>query len=339
VTQYRVAILGATGAVGSELLRLLDEREFPVAAIRLLASPRSQGKALSFRGDHLPVMAVSESSFEGVDIAFFSAGAEAARKWSPVAQEAGATVIDNSSAFRLEPNVPLIIPEINWHKAREEIKYYPVGNCTGIILAMTLAPLRKFGRFRRIVVSTYQSASGAGARAMRELEEQARAFARGEELHAEALPYPILFNLFSHNSPINEHGYNEEEWKVIREVRKVLEQPELPIEVTSVRVPVQRAHSMSVNVEFDCPAPSVEAVREAVQAFPGLELVDDRAANRFPMPMLAGGRDPVLVGRIRRDISNPNALSLFSCGDQLRKGAALNAIQIAEKLVESGYLM
>lgn len=174
---------------------------------------------------------------------------------------------------------------------------------------------------------------------MRELEEQARAFARGEETRAEVLPYPILFNLFSHNSPVNEYGYNEEEWKVIHEVRKVLEQGDLPIEVTCVRVPVQRAHSLSVNVEFDSPAPSAGAVREAVAAFPGLELVDDRDANRFPMPMLAAGRDEVLVGKIRQDLSNKNAISYFACGDQLRKGAALNAIQIAEKLVESGYLV
>lgn len=339
MTQLRVAILGATGAVGCELLHLVEQRDFPVSSIRLLASPRSIGKAMRFRGESLPVLAVSEHLFDSVDVAFFSAGAETARTWSSVAQAAGAFVIDNSSAFRMDPKVPLIVPEINWHRARPDVRYYPVGNCTGILLAMTLAPLRRFGSIRRVVVSTYQSASGAGARAMRELEEQARAFARGEETKAEVLPYPILFNLFSHNSPVNEHGYNEEEWKVIHEVRKVLEQDDLPIEVTCVRVPVQRAHSLSVNVEFDSPAPSVGAVREAVAAFPGLELVDDRDANRFPMPMLAAGRDEVLVGKIRQDLSNKNAISYFACGDQLRKGAALNAIQIAEKLVESGYLV
>jgi len=339
VTQLRVAILGATGAVGSELLQLMEQRDFPVASVRLLASPRSKGKTMRFRGQNLPVLAVSEHLFDSVDVAFFSAGAEAARTWAGVAQGAGAFVIDNSSAFRMDPKVPLIVPEINWHRARPDVRYYPVGNCTGILLAMTLAPLRRFGAIKRVVVSTYQSASGAGARAMKELEEQARAFARGEEPSAKVLPYLILFNLFSHNSPINEHGYNEEEWKVINEVRKVLENDDLPIEVTCVRVPVQRAHSLSVNVEFENPAPSVGAVREAVTAFPGLELVDDREGNRFPMPALAAGRDEVLVGRIRQDLSSKHAISLFACGDQLRKGAALNAIQIGEKLIESGYLV
>lgn len=333
MSQFRVAILGATGAVGREFVRLVHERNFPISVLRLLASDRSAGKTITFRGSEIPVLSTAESSFDGVQIAFFSAGSQASKRWAPVALQKGAFVIDNSSAFRMEPGVPLVIPEVNWHQVRDEDRLFPVGNCTAILLVMAVAPLRKFGKLRRLVVSTYQSASGAGARAMRELEEQTRSLAEGRTPVAEVFPYPIAGNLFSHNTPINEYGYNEEEWKVIQEARKTLEMPDLALEVTCVRVPVLRAHSLSVNVEFEGPAPSEAAVREAYEAAPGIALVDDRESNRFPMPMLAAGKDDVLVGRIRRDYANPNAVSIFVCGDQLRKGAALNGIQIAERLV------
>jgi aspartate-semialdehyde dehydrogenase len=282
------------------------------------------------------VSAVSASLFESVQIAFFSAGSSASKEWAPVVLGKGGVVIDNSSAFRMDADHPLVIPEINWHHVREGHRLFPVGNCTAIILMMAIAPLRRFGRLRRLVVSTYQSVSGAGARAMDELDRQTRAYTAGKTLAPEVFPHPIAFNLFSHNTPINEQGYNEEEWKVIQETRKTLEMPDLAVEVTCVRVPVLRAHSVSVNVEFDGPAPSVEAMREAYSGFAGVELVDDRANNLFPMPSLAANRDPVLVGRLRQDATNPHAVSLFACGDQLRKGAALNAIEIAERLVADG---
>lgn len=333
-----MAILGATGAVGQELLHLLAKRHFPVSALRLLASPRSSGRTLPFKGVNTPVKAVSENEFEGVQIAFFSAGAEAAREWAPAALAKGAVVIDNSSAFRMESDVPLVIPQINWHHAREHHKIFPVGNCTAIILMMSLAPLRRFGRITRVVASSYQSVSGAGARAMQELQEQVRAYAEGRRVEPYVFPHPIAFNLFSHNTQINEQGYNGEEWKVIQETRKTMEMPDLAIDITCVRVPVLRAHSLSINVEFDGPAPSVEAMREAYRSFKGVELVDNREENIFPMPSLAADKDEVLVGRIRQDASKHNAVSLFACGDQLRKGAALNGIEIAERLVSEGRL-
>ena len=336
MSHYRVAILGATGAVGQELLQLLARRHFPVSALRLLASPRSSGRTLPFKGVNTPVSAVTASAFDGVQIAFFSAGTEAAKEWSPIALEKGAVVIDNSSAYRMDSATPLIIPEINWHHARPEHRVFPVGNCTAIIMMMALAPLKRFGRLKRVVASSYQSVSGAGARAMAELQAQVKAFAEGRQMDSSVFPHPIAFNLFSHNSAINEEGYNGEEWKVIHETRKTLDMPDLAIDITCVRVPVLRAHSLSMNVEFDGAAPSVEAMREAYRAFSGIKLVDEREANCFPMPSLAADSDDVLVGRLRRDVSNHNAISLFACGDQLRKGAALNGIQIAERLVSEG---
>lgn len=318
------------------MLSLLAKRHFPTSAVRLLASPRSSGRTLPFRGLNLPVAAVSENLFEGVQIAFCSAGAETARTWAPVALEAGAVVIDNSSAFRMDDDVPLVIPEINWGDVRSHHRLFPVGNCTAIILMMAIAPLRKFGNLRRVVTSTYQSVSGAGARAMDELQSQMKSLATGEALKAEVFPQPIACNLFSHNTPINEHGYNGEEWKLIQETRKTMGMPYLAIDVTCIRVPVMRAHSLSVNIEFDCPAPSVEEVRELYGQTPGVRVVDDRENNHFPTPCEAADHDDVLIGRIRQDASNPNAISLFCSGDQLRKGAALNGIQIAERLAAEG---
>lgn len=334
--QYRIAILGATGAVGQECIRLLSSRQFPVSVIRLLASPRSQGKVYRFKGVDVPVQAVNENSFDNVDIAIFSAGSEASKRWAPIALEKGAIVIDNSSAFRMREDCPLIIPEINWHSVRDEHRLFPVGNCTGIILMMALAPLRRFGKIKRVVASTYQSVSGAGARAMDELTRQLREIASGIAPKPEVFPHPIALNLFSHNTPINEAGYNEEEWKVIHETRKTLEMPDLALEVTCIRVPVMRAHSISANIEFEGVAPAVESVREAYESFTGVSLLDDRDNNEFPMPIKAAGKEEILIGRIRQDYSNPHAISLFVCGDQLLKGAALNAVQIAEKLVEEG---
>lgn len=335
---YHVAIAGATGAVGTEFLRVLEAHDFPIASLRLLASERSEGKKLRFRGEEITVQRLTEDSFEGVQIAFFSAGASRSRQFAPAAVKAGAVVIDNSSAFRMDPQVPLVVPEINIEDAREHRGIIANPNCSTIIMLMAVAPLHRLSRVRRIVVSTYQSASGAGAQAMQELIDQTAAVLEGKEVTPRVLPHQIAFNLFSHNSAINEWGYNEEEWKMIHESRKILHEPEMAITATCVRVPVLRAHSESINIEFAERRPSVEEARQALQAFPGVRVVDDRERNHFPMPIEASEREEVLVGRIREDVSNPMALDLFVSGDQLLKGAALNAVQIAEGMIQRGWL-
>lgn len=330
-TGYRAAIVGATGAVGMELLKTLEKREFPLAGLRLLASERSAGKTLSFAGATLQVEALREDSFEGCQIVFFSAGAARSKQFAPLAVNAGAVVIDNSSAFRMETDVPLVIPEINPQEIERHQGIIANPNCSAILLIMAIAPLRRITAIRRVIVSTYQAVSGAGAQAMQELLEQTRAVLDGGQPEPQLFPHPCAFNLFSHNTPINEHGYNEEEWKVIQETRKILNQPGLPLTVTCVRVPVLRAHSESIYLELE-PRPSLDQIREVYQHFPGVQLVDDRERNYFPMPIDASGKDEILVGRFRHDLSHPNGLSLFASGDQLLKGAALNAVQIAERL-------
>jgi aspartate-semialdehyde dehydrogenase len=327
---YSVAVVGATGAVGGEFLRLLDSRNFPICELRLLASARSVGKVASFQGREFAVREAVPSSFQGVDVAFFSAGASRSRQLVPAALEAGALVVDNSSAFRMDSDVPLVVPEINADAITPSTRLIAVPNCSAIILLMAVSPLRKLGKIQRLIVSTYQSASGGGAAVMRELEDQTRAYLEGRSIESTLLPHQYAFNLFSHNTAIGEGGYNEEELKVIAESRKILGMPELKINVTCVRVPVLRAHSESVTVEFEGPAPDEEAVRELLAASPGVRVVDDREQNHFPMPIQAQAQDDVLVGRIRKDLSNPNALCMFIAGDQLLKGAALNAVQIAE---------
>ena len=324
-----VAVVGATGAVGTEFLRLFETRQFPIQELRLLASARSVGKEMTFRNQPYQVAEANEHAFEQIDIAFFSAGATRSRALVPAALAAGSLVIDNSSAFRMDSAVPLVVPEVNGdHVGTARLLAVP--NCTAIILLMAVNPLRKLGNLDRLIVSTYQSASGGGAAMMRHLEDQTRAVLAQEEVDLGPLNVPYAFNLFSHNTPIGASGYNEEELKVIEESRKILGLPELKINVTCVRVPVLRAHSESVTVEFDGPAPSVESVREVLSNAPGVRLIDDREANRFPTPLDASGQGDVLVGRIRQDLSNPNAISMFITGDQLLKGAALNAVQIAE---------
>ncbi|MBI5708637.1 MAG: aspartate-semialdehyde dehydrogenase [Armatimonadetes bacterium] len=334
---YHVAVLGATGAVGHEFVRLFEERNFPVGRLTLLASERSAGKEIAFRGEKNVVQAVNDESFAGVDFGFFSAGAGRSKQYTPIARAAGATVIDNSSAYRMLPEVPLVVPEINQDAMTRDDTLIAVANCTAIILCMALYPLMKLGKMERVTVSTYQSASGAGAAAMRELEDQTRTVLAGGRAEPKVMPHPYAFNLFSHNTAINELGYNEEEWKVIQETQKILGVPDLRLGVTCVRVPVLRAHCESVTVEFEGEPPTVEAIRAAMAASPGVKLVDDREGNHFPMPSESSGQGDVLVGRIRRDISHPNAIALFISGDQLLKGAALNAVQIAETILAKGY--
>jgi aspartate-semialdehyde dehydrogenase len=329
----RVAILGATGAVGRELLELLAERQFPIAELTLLASPRSAGQTLRWQDRTLTIQAVDSASFGAVDLVLASAGGSASRRWAPVAAAAGAVVIDNSSAFRMDADVPLVVPEVNPAAAFTHQGIIANPNCTTILLSLALAPLQARRPIKRVVVSTYQSASGAGARAMEELRTLSRTVLDGGEPVSAVLPHSLAFNLFLHNSPLQTNGYCEEELKMLNETRKIMGLPDLRLTATCVRVPVLRAHSEAVNIEFFEPFPVSEA-RELLQRAPGVELLENFEINRFPMPTDVTGRDPVAVGRIRQDLSDPHALELWLCGDQIRKGAALNAIQIAELLIQ-----
>jgi len=329
-----VAIVGATGAVGRELVAVLEQRGFPIKTLRPLASPRSAGRTVALNGRDWPVAVATPEAFEGVDVAFFSAGATRSRELVPHARAAGAVVIDNSSAFRMDEGTPLVVPEVNGDALAGHTGVIANPNCVAAILTIAVSPLRALGSFERLIVATYQSASGAGARAMDDLLAQTRASLAGQPVVPAVLPHPYAFNLFSHDSPIEDNGYNGEENKVMAETRKILEDPTLDMTVTCIRVPVLRAHTEIINVTFDRPVAPGDAQRVLADA-PGLELVDDPAANRFPMPNEATGRDDVLVGRVRRDTSNPNGLNLMVCGDQLLKGAALNAVQIAEALRDS----
>jgi aspartate-semialdehyde dehydrogenase len=328
---YHVAIAGATGAVGTEFLQLLESREFPLASLRLLASERSAGRSLPFRNRPHAVELLTRDSFRGIDIALFSAGGSRSREFAPAAVEARALVIDNSSAFRMDPEVPLVIPEINPEDIAKHRGIIANPNCSTIIMLMAVAPLRQLAPIRRIVASTYQAASGAGAQAIQELLDQTHELLRDRPISPRVFPHPIAFNLFSHNTKIDDTGYNEEERKMIFESRKILHDPTLRISATCVRVPVVRAHSESLNIEFEAgKRPTLEAVRKALAHFPGVIIVDDREGNHFPMPIEASGRNEVLVGRLRYDLSNEDAIDLFVSGDQILKGAALNGIQIAE---------
>ncbi|MBD2042089.1 aspartate-semialdehyde dehydrogenase [Microcoleus sp. FACHB-672] len=334
---YRVAILGATGAVGTELLELLENRNFPLSELKLLASPRSAGRTLPFKGEQLLVEPVGEGSFENVDIVLASAGGSTSKQWAHKAVAAGAVVIDNSSAFRMDSQVPLVVPEVNPEAAANHRGIIANPNCTTILMSVAVWPLHKVQPVQRIVAATYQSASGAGARAMEEMKEQAQAILDGKTPKTEIFPYPLAFNLFPHNSPLNDQGYCEEEMKMVNETRKIFGAPALRVSATCVRVPVLRAHSEAINLEFGQPF-SVAKAREILSEAPGVELVEDWQANYFPMPFEATGRDDVLVGRIRQDISHPCGLELWLSGDQIRKGAALNAVQIAELLVAKNLL-
>jgi aspartate-semialdehyde dehydrogenase len=329
-----VAIAGATGAVGVELIRCLEQRRFPLSELRLLASARSAGKTLAFRGQALPVRELREDSFRGVHMALFSAGSSTSKRFAPLAVSAGATVIDNSSAFRMDPQVPLVVPEINPQALRGHRGIIANPNCCAIISITPLWPVHRANRIVRLQLATYQAASGAGAAAMAELSESTRAYLEGRPYEPRVLPHPYAFNLFSHNTRIDPvTGYNEEETKVINETRKIFADPEIRVSATCVRVPVLRAHSVAVSFECERPITASE-VRQLLQSAPGIRLVEDTERNYFPMPQDASGQDDILVGRIRQDLSDPSgrSIALFIAGDQLLKGAALNAVQIAEAL-------
>ena len=302
-------MLGASGAVGQELLQLLEERNFPVAELRLLASVRSAGSRCKWRGQELIVRETTAESFQGVDLVLASAGGSVSKTWREEIVASGALMVDNSSAFRMEEGVPLVVPEVNPTAAKQHKGVIANPNCTTILLSLALAPLAARRTLRRVVVSTYQSASGAGARAMDELRDLSRVVLDGGTPHPEVLPHSIAFNLFLHNSPLQSNGYCEEELKMVNETRKIMGMPNLRFTATCVRVPVFRAHSEAVNVEFHEPF-SVEEARSLLEAAPGVEIIDDSVHNRFPMPTDVTGRDQVMVGRIRQDISELNSIKL-----------------------------
>lgn len=331
-----LAIVGATGAVGKELLEVLEKRRFPLASLRCFASSQSEGKRVEFCEESIPVEVLDEKSFEKIDIAIFSADHKIAYQFAPIAVRSGAVVIDNSSAFRMEKEVPLVIPEINAHALKMHRGIIASPNCSTTIMLMALGPLhRQFG-IKRVVAATYQAASGAGAAAMQELKDETRALLDNTPFNRQVMPFPYAFNLFTHNSPLSENGYVDEELKMLYETRKILEDEQIWVNATCVRVPILRAHSEALNVTFHNPITKELAV-EILKNAPGLTLLEDRSINRFPMPSDASGQDSVFCGRIREDLSCPNTLDIWVVGDQLLKGAALNAIQIAEQLITEGF--
>jgi aspartate-semialdehyde dehydrogenase len=330
-----VAIVGATGAVGTELIACLEQREFPLRSLRLYASPRSAGRRLMFRGDGLPVEALPDDGLADTDIALFSAGSATSRRIAPIVVGRGTVVVDNSSAFRMDTGVPLVVPEVNEGAIASHRGIIANPNCVAIIAAVPLWPLHRAIGISRVIAATYQAASGAGAAAMAELRNATGAYLAGRDFTATVLRHPYAFNLFSHDTAVDpETGANEEETKVARELRKIMQTPRLPIGITCIRVPVLRAHSIALTVELARPITPAVA-REILAAAPGVRIVDDAEGNHYPMPNEASGQGDVLVGRIRRDGSDPSgrSLAMFVAGDQLLKGAALNAVQIAERLV------
>jgi len=329
-----LAIAGVTGAVGREFLKILQQREFPFDSLKVLASSRSAGKEIEFKGKEYIIEQLTKGSFDRIDIALFSAGGARSKEFAPAAAQAGAVVVDNSSAFRTDPEVPLVIPEINPEKIKEHKGIIANPNCSTIIGIVPVWPLHKANPVKRMVVSTYQAASGAGMQAMLELEKQSREILNGKKPTCKAFPYQIAFNCFSHNSALGPNGYNQEEMKMVNETRKIFDCPDIAITCTCIRIPVLRAHCESINLEFTDPI-TPDQVRDLLSTAPGVSVLDDRKNNRFPMPIDASGKDDIFVGRIRQDESIPEnrGINIWVAGDQLRKGAALNAVQIAEKLL------
>ena len=327
-----VAVVGVTGAVGQTTLKLLDERKFPVKALRVFASERSVGKTIAFKGETIRVEKAGAEAFKGVDIAFFSAGSAQSKELAPLAVKAGAVVIDKSSAFRMDPTVPLVVPEVNASALAGHRGIVACPNCTTIVTVMPLKPLHDAGRLRRVIATSYQAVSGAGVNGVEELRSQTLAWARGETMTPKYFAHQIAFNVIPHIDKFDDGGYTGEEMKLVHEVRKILAAPELAISPTTVRVPVFTAHSVAVNAETEV-ALGPERARELFAGFPGLTLCDEPAQSRYPMPATVEGQDDCFVGRIRQDLTLPNAINFWVVGDQLRKGAALNGIQIAELLI------
>ncbi len=328
---YRIAIVGASGAVGQEMLDVLARRRFPVASLHLLGSERSAGKTVAFAGEQIPIEILRDDSFAGIDLALFSAGGSVARSHAPKAVAAGAVVIDNSSAYRLDEDVPLVIPEINGADAAGHRGIIANPNCTTAVTLMALAPLHRAFGVKRVFASSYQAVSGTGARAIEELRWQVAAVSAGREVTPEIYPHQIAFNVLPQVDVFLEDGYTKEEMKMQYESRRILHLPDFRASVTCVRVPVYRAHSVAVSAEFERTV-TLEEARAALEAAPGLKVVDDPAQHRYPMPLDAAGQDDCEVGRLRLDCALENGLAFWVSGDQLLKGAALNAVQIAELL-------
>ncbi|MBW1927312.1 MAG: aspartate-semialdehyde dehydrogenase [Deltaproteobacteria bacterium] len=332
---FNVAVAGATGAVGQTMIKVLEERDFPVGEIRFLASERSEGKELSFKAEKVRVRKLDHDSFDGVDIAIFSAGGDRSLTFAPSAAEAGAVVVDNSSAWRMDPEVPLVVPEVNPHaisgyKAKGIIAN---PNCSTIQMVVALKPLYDYARIKRVVVSTYQAVSGTGQKAIVELEDQVKSWAEGRTLEPKVYPHQIAFNCLPHIDVFMDNGYTREEMKMVNETRKIMEDPEIQVSATAVRVPVFYSHSEAVNVEFEQKI-SASKARELLTNAPGIKVIDDPFRNAYPLALEAEGQDLTLVGRIREDISQANGLDFWVVADNIRKGAATNAVQIAELLVE-----
>lgn len=341
--KYNVAILGATGAVGTEFLKLIEERNFPYAELRLLASKRSAGKQIEFMGKTYTVQEATKDSFAGIDIALF-AGGSVSKEFAPYAVEAGAVVIDNSSAFRMDPEVPLVVPEVNPQAILKHKGIIANPNCSTIIMVMALKPLYDMTKIKRIVVSTYQAVSGAGKEGIDELTDQVKDFADGKEMVANILPsaslakhYPIAFNLIPQIDVCMDNLYTKEEMKMVNETRKIFDDYDMRITATTVRVPVYRSHSESINVEFENDL-NLEEMQKALAAFPGVQVIDNPQEQLYPMPLYTSEKDDVYVGRLRRDESNEKTFNMWVVGDQIRKGAALNTLQIAETMIKNNWL-
>lgn len=334
---YRVAVVGATGAVGTMMIKVLEERHFPVASLKALASSRSVGKKVPFRGKVLAVEELNERSFDDVQLALFSAGAGVSRRFAPIAAKAGCVVVDNSSAFRMEPHIPLVVPEVNPHALREHPGIIANPNCSTIQMVVALKPIQDAARIKRIVVTTFQAVSGTGQKAVFELEAQVQALLQGRPVPRTVYPHQIAFNCLPHIGAFLHTGYTEEEMKMVNETRKIFEDASIQVCATTVRVPVYYGHSESVALETHRPL-SVQEARELLEKAQGVVVVDDPLQNRYPMPLHAAGRNETYVGRLRKDLSVENGLVMWIVADNIRKGAATNAVQIAEILHEQGLL-
>lgn len=331
--KYVVAVVGATGAVGNEMIAVLEERDFPIENIRLFASERSEGVLLKFKGQDIPVETLKEDSFNGIDIALFSAGAERSKIWAPIAAKSGCVVIDNSSQWRMDPEVPLVVPEVNSHDLKWHKGIIANPNCSTIQMVVALKPIHDVAKIKRVVVTTFQAVSGTGKKAMDELLQQTVALLNFKDIEIKVYPHQIAFNVLPHIDKFLENAYTKEEMKMVNETKKIMGDPSIRVTATTVRVPVFRGHSESVNIETEKKITAQEA-RELLSKAPGVVVVDNPEKNEYPLPIYASGRDEVFVGRIREDESIENGINIWVVSDNLRKGAALNAVQIAEELVK-----
>jgi len=331
--KYNVAVVGATGAVGNEMIAVLEERDFPVDSIRLFASERSEGVRLNFKGQEIPVETLKEDSFQDIDIALFSAGAERSRIWAPIAAKSGCVVVDNSSQWRMDPEVPLVVPEVNPHDLKWHKGIIANPNCSTIQMVVALKPIHDVAKIKRVVVTTFQAVSGTGKKAMDELLQQTVALLNFKEIKIQVYPHQIAFNVLPHIDKFLENGYTKEEMKMVNETKKIMGDPSIRVTATTVRVPVFRGHSESVNIETEKKITAQE-VRELLSKAPGVVVIDNPEKNEYPLPIYASGKDEVFVGRIREDESIENGINMWVVSDNLRKGAALNAVQIAEELLK-----